>query len=334
MPFTFQYPQLLWLLAAVPLLVLLFALNSWSRRKAIRQLGDPRLVGQLLQQVSFGRQVLVFAMGTLAYALGVVALANPRQPEQGTLDVRKGIDVVLALDVSNSMLAQEGGTSRLQAARSLMQELVARIPNDRVGLVLFAGNAYMQMPLTFDRGAAELFIATASPTAIKAQGTALADALEKAANAFDRESERFQSIVLITDGETHDEGAVEKVQALAEAGIVVNTVGIGSLGGTTLMDTATGTARRDISGNVIITKLNEALLRQLADLSKGQYHHLSGNTREVATALATRFRQVEQRGIGDTSQVTYRTLYPWFVLPMAPLLLAAFFIPTRKKSKT
>lgn len=331
MPFTFQYPQFLWLLAAVPLLVLLFALHAWRRRRAIRQLGDPRLVGPLLGHASFGRQILVFALNTLAYALGVVALANPRQPEQGTLDVRKGIDVVLALDVSNSMLAQEGSVSRLQAARSLMQDLVARIPNDRVGLVLFAGNAYMQMPLTFDRGAADLFIATASPAAVKAQGTAVADALEKAANAFDPESERFQAIVLITDGETHDEGALEKAQELAEAGIVINTVGIGSVTGTALMDTATGAARRDISGNVIITRLNEPLLRQLADLSKGQYHHLTGNTKEVATALATRFRQVEQRGIGDTSQVTYRTLYLWFALPMALLLLFAFFIPNRKK---
>lgn len=334
MPFTFQYPHLLWLLAAVPLLVLVFAVQAWRRRRAVRQMGDPKLVGQLLQQASFGRQTIRFILGTLAFALGVIALANPRQPEKGTIDVRKGIDVVLALDVSNSMLAQEGSVSRLQVARTLMQDLVARIPDDRVGLVLFAGNAYMQMPLTFDRGAADLFISTASPAAVKAQGTAIADALQKAANAFDQESERFQAIVLITDGETHDEGALEKAQELAEAGIVVNTVGIGSVAGTTLMDTATGAARRDIAGNVIITKLNETLLRQLADVSKGQYHQLAGNTEQVAVALTNRFRQMEQRGIGDTSQVTYRTLYLWFALPMALLLLIEFFIPTRKKVKS
>lgn len=334
MTLSFQYPQLLWLLAGVPLLVLLFAMQWWRRRKAVRRLGDPQLVRSLLAQSAPARQALRFVLATLAYALGCIALANPRQPEVGVLDVRKGIDVVLALDVSNSMLAADGGNSRLDAARSLMTNLVGRLPNDRIGLVLFAGNAYVQMPLTFDRGAAELFISTASPTAIKAQGTAVADALQKAANSFDPESERFQAVVLITDGETHDEGALEKGQELAEAGVMINTVGVGSAGGTTLIDPATGVARRDLQGNVVITRLNEALLRQLAEASKGLYLHLQGNTESVATALATRFKQVEQRAIADTAQVQYRTLYLWFLLPMALLLLLVVFIPTRKTPKT
>lgn len=326
----FQYPQALWLLAAVPVLLLLFAVHVMRRRRAVRQMGDPVLVKSLLRNVSFGRQALKFALGLLSYILGCLALSNPRQPEQATIDVRKGIDVVLALDISNSMLALEGGTTRLQAARSLMSGLVERLPNDRVGLVLFAGNAYVQMPLTFDRGAASLFISTASTAAIKEQGTAITDALQKAYNSFDPESDRFQTIVLITDGETHDEGALEKATELAEAGVVINTVGIGSASGTTLMDTATGTPRRDAGGNVIITKLNEALLQELAAATKGQYLHLLGNTEAVVTALAGRFRQMEQKGIGDTSQVSYKTLYLWFAVPMALLLLLEFFIPNRK----
>lgn len=318
----------------MPLLLLVYVLQVLRRRRAVRKMGDPKLVKQLLRNAAPGRQTLKFVLGLLAFILGCLALANPRQPEKGTIDVRKGIDVVLALDVSNSMLAAEGGTTRLQAARRLMTELVKRLPNDRVGLVLFAGNAYVQMPLTFDRGAADLFISTASPAAIKAQGTAIADALQKASASFDPESERFQAIVLITDGETHDEGAIDKAKELAEAGVVINTVGIGSPGGTTLMDTTTGTARRDASGNVIITKLNEALLQQLAAATKGQYLHLSGNTDEVVAALVGRFRQMEQKGIGDTSQVSYKTLYLWFAVPMALLLLLEIFIPNRKKAKT
>jgi Ca-activated chloride channel family protein len=329
----FQYPQALWLLAAVPLVLLAFAIHVVRRRRAVRQMGDPVLVKNLLRNISFGRQALKFALALLAYILGVLALANPRQPEQATIDVRKGIDVVLALDISNSMLALEGGTTRLQAAHNLMNSLVQRLTDDRIGLVLFAGNAYVQMPLTFDRGAANLFISTASPTAIKEQGTAITDALQKASSSFDPESERFQTIVLLTDGETHDEGALEKATELAEAGVVINTVGIGSAGGTTLMDTATGTARRDATGNVIISRLNETLLQELAAATKGQYLHLLGNTDAVATALAGRFRQMEQKGIGDTSQVSYKTLYLWAAVPMALLLLLEFFIPTRKKVK-
>lgn len=328
----FQYPQLLWSLALLPVLLLLWVWWRWRRRKAVQRMGDARLTKTLLQQTSPGRQTIRFIVASLAFALGCLALANPRRQDATVMDVRKGIDIVIALDVSNSMLATEGSLNRLQTATNALLGLVQRSANDRIGLVLFAGNAYMQMPLTFDRGAAQLFLSSASPEAIKAQGTAIGEALDKAAAAFDRESERFQTIVLVTDGETHDEGALERATELAQKGIVINAVGIGSPQGTTLIDPVLGTARLDAGGNVIVTKLNKDFLQQLARATNGSYFHLTGNDNAVVSSLTQSFAQIEGRGMADTSQATYQTLYLWALVPMAFLLLIEIFIPARKRN--
>lgn len=329
----FQYPQFLWLLAAVPLLLLVYLWYAWQRRTKVRRMGDAPLVRELLATAAPGRQTVKFSLALIAFALGCLAMANPRHPEKGSMEVRKGIDIMMVLDVSSSMLAAEGVTSRLTAARSMLQQLVSRLPNDRIGLVLFAGDAYVQMPLTFDRGAADLYISGASPAAVKAQGTAIGDALAQAMASFDPESERYQTIVLLTDGETHDETALDEAKGMAERGISIHAVGIGNPQGSTLTDTILGTDRRDAMGNVIISKLNEPLLQQLATGTGGQYYRYNGNARDIATALAERFGQMEQKGLGDASQFNYLTLYLWAAVPMALLLLLEIFVPTRKRRK-
>ncbi len=178
MNFQFQYPQLLWALAAVPLMLLLFMAYQLWKRRAIKRMGDARLVKALYPSHARGKAILKFAIFLLAFSLGCIAIANPRQPDEMQEDARKGIDVVVALDVSNSMLATDVAPSRLQRAKALLNKLIDALPNDRIGLVLFAGNAYIQMPLTTDHGAAKLFIGTANTGAITAQGTAVADALD------------------------------------------------------------------------------------------------------------------------------------------------------------
>lgn len=327
----FQYPEALWLLAGVPLLLLVYLVHQWRRRKQLKTLGDARLVQKLLATSAQGRHHLKFALALIAFALGCLAIAHPRHPQKGTMDVRKGIDIMLALDVSSSMLAADGGTSRLSAARNLLMQLAKKLPNDRIGLVLFAGSAYVQMPLTFDRGAADLFISGATPASVKSPGTAIGDALAQAMASFDPESERYQTVVLVTDGETHDETALQQSKGMAERGISIHSIGIGSPEGATLTDTILGTSRRDAMGNVIVSRLNEPLLQQLAANTGGQYWHLNNNTGEIVAALAERFGQMEQKGLGDASQFSYLSLYLWFVIPMAALLLLEIFIPLRKK---
>lgn len=327
----FQYPQAFWLLAALPLFIALFVLYQWWRRRAVKRLGSVQLVRRLFPTYAFGKTVLKLVFFLLAFALGCIAVANPRRAAKVQEDARAGIDVVLALDVSNSMLATDVAPNRLLLAKALLSKLIDQLPDDRIGLVVFAGNAYIQMPLTTDHNAAKLFIATAGPATIAAQGTAIGQALQRSNLAFG-ESERFKTVVLLSDGETHDEAALQQAQELASKGVMVNTVGIGLPEGGSLFDTVANAPRRDASGTVIITRLNEALLQQIATTTNGIYRNLN-NTDKTATELVAQLSQVEKKALGDTSAFTYHTFYMWLALPMLALLGVEAFLPNRKKIK-
>lgn len=332
MNFQFQYPQYLWALAAVPLMLLLFVAYHLWKRRTIKRIGDAKLVKALYPSHARGKSILKFFLFLLAFSLGCIAIANPRQPDEMQEDARKGIDVVVALDVSNSMLATDVAPSRLQRAKGALNKLIDALPNDRIGLVLFAGNAYIQMPLTTDHGAAKLFIGTANPGAITAQGTAIADALEKSDLTFPAEGDRFKAVVLVTDGETHDENAVVKAQELATKGVMINAIGIGSPEGSVILDPTNGTERRDAAGNVVISKLNEPLLQQVATATNGAYINLQGADAAVEQ-LVGQLAQVEKKALKDTSIFTYKTFYAWLALPMLLLLILEMFFPDRKKVK-
>lgn len=294
-------------------------------------MGDARLVQTLFPSYSFGKRFTKLLLLLVAFALGCVAIANPRQPDKVQEDVRAGIDVIVALDVSNSMLATDVAPSRLLRAKALLSKLIDQLADDRIGLVLFAGKAYIQMPLTTDHSAAKLFLDAASPADISAQGTAIGEALQRSGFAFG-ESERFKTIVLLSDGETFDEAAMQQAKSLAAQGVMVNTVGIGSPEGATIFDTTINAPRRDASGNVIISRLDEALLQQIATTTNGLYRYLD-NTDKTATELVQQLAQVEKKALGDTSLFTYRTFYIWLALPMVLLLGFETFFPDRKKVK-
>lgn len=332
MNFQFQYPQYLWALAAVPLMLLLFVAYQLWKRRTIQRIGDARLVKALYPSHARGKGVLKFFLFLFAFSLGCIAIANPRQPDEMQEDARKGIDVVVALDVSNSMLATDVAPSRLQRAKGALNKLIDALPNDRIGLVLFAGNAYIQMPLTTDHGAAKLFIGTANPGAITAQGTSIADALEKSDLTFPAEGDRFKAVVLVTDGETHDDNAATKAEELAAKGVMINTIGIGSAEGSVILDATNGTERRDAAGNVVISKLNEPLLQQVAAATNGAYINLQG-TDAAVEQLVAQLAQVEKKALKDTSIFTYKTFYAWLALPMLLLLILELFFPDRKKVK-
>ncbi|MEJ7911813.1 MAG: VWA domain-containing protein [Chitinophagaceae bacterium] len=329
----FQYPQALWLLAVVPLLLLVFVFYLLWRARSARRLGDSKLILGLQKNHSGIKTVAKFALLLIAFSAGCIAVANPRKPEPGGDETRKGVDIVLALDVSNSMLATDLSSSdRLTKAKEFVSRLVRTMPENRYALLLFAGQAYVQMPLTFDLSATELFLATANPGTIKAQGTAINEALLKAEPVFSSTIERFKSIVLITDGEAHDEGAVTTATELASRGILIHTVGIGSSAGTAIPDAVTGAPKKDGMGNVILSKLNEGLLQQIASAAKGVYVNIT-NSNEAVVTLVGEFAAVEKKALVDVSLLNYQTFYYWFGLPMLLLLLIEIFLPDRKKVK-
>jgi Ca-activated chloride channel family protein len=327
----FQYPQALWLLTLVPFAFLLFLLYQSWKRKARKKIGDVHLVKELSRNHSAPKTAVKFLLIALAFGLGVVALANPRVPDKNSGEVRKGIDVVIALDVSNSMRATDIAPDRLSRAKQFISRVIDNLQDDRVGLVVFAGYGYAQMPLTFDYDAARLYVSAADPSNISAQGTSIADAFDKANMLFDKESERFKSIILITDGETHDENAMQKLKDLAAKGVMVNTVGIGSPEGSTLKDTA-GNVKLDASGQPVVSKLNEQILEQIAQATNGVYVHLQSSDIAVKQVM-NQYAQIERKALGDTSLYTYETYYTWLAVPMLLLLVAETFLPDRKRIK-
>ncbi|HYH14606.1 MAG TPA: VWA domain-containing protein, partial [Flavisolibacter sp.] len=251
----------------------------------------------------------------------------------GDPTVRKGIDVVFAMDVSNSMLATDVQPDRLTKAKDLIRQVLRQTPDNRVALVLFAGQAYVQVPLTTDYSAAQLLINAAAPSTVAAQGTAISDALKKTEIALATSEDRYKALVLITDGETHDEEAVNVAKELASKGVIINTVGIGSPQGTTIIDETTGQAKVDASGSPVISKLNEAILREIAAAASGDYIYLQ----DVATAarnITGLFAAADKKAVVDTSLLNYNTLYMWVAAPMLLVLLADVFFPDRKKAKS
>lgn len=296
-------------------------------------MGDSQLVSLLTAGFSSLLFTTKFMLLSLGFALGVLAMMNPRQPGGADNISRKGIDVVIALDVSKSMLATDLAPSRMERAKQFVNKLMAAMPDDRVALVFFAGRAYLQMPLTNDHGAARLFISSAGPEAVPQQGTVISDALNMSLNAFNPREKRFKAIVLISDGEEHDRAAVETAEELAQQGVLINTVGVGSAEGSHIIDPATGQYKTDEAGNVIVSKLNESTLKQVAAKTNGGYVHLQDSDAAVK-AVKDMLSQIEGKVFTDVSLINYKTFYMWFAGAMFLLLVMENFIPERKRKNS
>ena len=333
MNFQFQYQELLWLLVAILVFVSLFILLLRWKQKTIKKIGDKALVTQLFKNFSSRLFTTKFILFSLAFAMGVIAVANLRKPGSADNIPRKGIDVVIALDVSRSMLATDLAPNRLERAKQMVLKLMDQMPDDRIALVLFAGKAYMQMPLTVDHGAAEIFVSSASPDAITAQGTVFSEALNMSTKAFNTKEGRFKSVILISDGEDHDEDALKTADDLKQQGVMVCTVGIGSPEGSQIPDSATHDFKRDAMGNIVVSKLNEDELKQIAEKTGGVYVHFESSDQAVSE-LMKQLSQVERKPFTDVSLLNYKTYYMWFAGLMFLLLIFEFILPERRILRT
>ena len=331
MGYQFEYNFYFWLLVAIPVFILLFFLLLRWKKKTMTRIGDVRLVKELIKDYSPKLFTTKFTLLSLAFAAGAVAMTNLRKPGDADSIMRKGIDVVIALDVSKSMYAVDLQPNRLERAKQLIVKLMDEMPDDRIGLVLFAGRAYLQMPLTTDHGAAKLFVTSASPDAIANQGTVIADAMQMSANAFNAKERRFKTVILISDGEDFDANAIEKAGEMAEQGVMVNTVGVGSAEGAKIADPVSGENKKDAMGNDVITKLNETELMQIAQKTNGTYVHLI-NSSDAISAILKQLSQIDRKAYGDLSLMNFTTYYYWFAGLMFLLLIVENFIPELKKT--
>lgn len=330
MNLNFQHIEYLIALAVVPLLLgLYFFVLSWKKR-TIKKIGDAELVQEMIKNYAPQKFALKFVLVLLAITAGVFALANLRSPKGMEQVSRNGIDVMIALDVSKSMLAQDIKPNRLERAKQAISKLIDKLGNDRIGIVVFAGRAYLQMPLTGDHGAAKMYLSSASTDIVPTQGTVISDALKMCYSSFNSKEKKYKAVVLISDGEDHDEGALKMAAQMADEGIVINTVGIGSPQGSTIIDELTNQEKQDAAGNTVITKLNEEELMKIAEKGKGSYQ-LFANTDELVSKLDTQLAGMDQRTVTEDSLMNYKNFFPYFLMLALILLVAELFISERKK---
>ena len=326
----FQHPEYFIGIIWIPLLILLYIrLIAWKKKVSTR-IGEPTLVAQMVKFFSARNFLIKFILISVAVFFLVAGLANLRARGNAENISRQGVDVMIVLDVSKSMLAQDVKPSRLDKAKQLLYRLVDRLQNDRIGLILFAGRSYMQMPLTTDHGAAKLYISEAGPDAVPTQGTVFAEALNMANSSFNRNEHKYKAVVLISDGEDHDPDALKVAKQLADDGVMVNTVGIGSVEGSVIIDPETHEAKKDDKGNTVISKLNEPELTGISDATNGIYIHLE-NLEDATITLTERLDSIEKRALSDTEFVNYKNYFPWFIGLAGILLILELFIPERKR---
>jgi len=281
----FAQPEFLYLLAIAPLLILFFVIQFRRRREALRQLGEPELVDRLTRSTTVGRQAVKAALALVTLACFSVALARPQFGTRSETVSQTGFSVMVALDVSNSMLAEDVRPNRLIRAKYAVRSLVRKLQNDRIGLVVFAGSAFLQCPLTSDYSIVELFLDGIDTQTVGTQGTAIAEALQIAGSSFQEGQKSYKAVVLITDGEDHQDDPVAAAADLAAQDVRVYVVGIGTpLGVPIPVKDGDGQVEghmRDRSGEVVMSRLDESTLRHIAESTGGAYYLASPGGEEM-----------------------------------------------------
>jgi len=267
--FRFASPEYLFLLLVIPVLTLIFIVYRIQKQRNIIKFGNPELLQNLMPNVSTARPVVKFVLQMISIALLVIVLARPQYGTKIEEVKRQGIEVMIALDVSNSMLAEDVAPNRLEKSKRMLSQLIDRMENDKVGLVVFAGEAFTQLPITVDYVSAKMFLNSISPKMIARQGTAIGSAIELTVKSFSAKSEASKAIILITDGENHEDNAVEAAKMAKDRGMVVHVIGIGKPEGSPIPIAGTMSFMRDKNNNIVVSKLNEEMCMEIAQAGKG-----------------------------------------------------------------
>ena len=328
----FAHTEYLYALVLVLVFLLIFWMYSTWKKKAKKRFGDEQVIGGLMPTISTGKPVVKFILIIIAYVFLVFGIVNPQVGSKLEKVKREGIDLMLVLDVSNSMLAEDIRPNRLERSKMAISNLVNRLEGDRIGIIIFAGKAYKQLPLTTDYSAAMLFLSAVDTKIVPTQGTAIGAAIDMATESFD-DKEHNKAIVVITDGENHEDDAVGAARAANEKGIKVFTIGMGLPDGAPIPNynnygTQTG-FKKDKEGKTVITKLNEDMLRQIAAAGDGAYARANNAT----TGLRKIFEdisQIEKMEI-ETKQFTdYEDRFQIYLAAALVFLILELLIATRK----
>ena len=276
--FRFEDPIYLYALVLIPVLALIRWWMVLRQRKQLRRFGDMELVRQLMPDVSRFRPAVKFWLLVASLALIIVMLARPQMGTKISQEKRVGIETIIALDISNSMLAQDVTPSRLDRSKMMVENLVDHFTNDKIGLIVFAGDAFVQLPITSDYVSAKMFLSNIDPSLIATQGTDIATAIEMGTHSFTQEEGIGKAVIVITDGEDHEGGALEAATAARKKGMRVYVLGVGSPQGAPIPIPGTGDYMKDNSGNTVMSALNEQMCREIAEAGGGAYIHVQNNS--------------------------------------------------------
>jgi len=293
----FEDPIYLWMLLIIPILVLVRFIVWQKRKRNLRKFGDPSLLKEMMPDVSKYRPTIKFCLLLSAITILIFMIARPQVGSKISHEKREGIEVLIALDISNSMLAQDVIPSRLEKSKLLIEDLVDHFTNDKVGLVVFAGDAFVQLPITNDYVSAKMFLQNINPSLITTQGTDLARAISLSQSCFTQREHIGRAIIVITDGEDHEGGALEAAREAYKKGINVFILGVGTSKGAPIPD-GNGGYLKDNSGQTVLSALNEHMCQQVAKAGNGVYIHVD-NTSDAQERLNKELSKL-QSGISDT----------------------------------
>lgn len=327
--FRFEEPTYLYLLLLLPFLAAFYLYSNYRRRKAIRKFGDPVLMAQLMPDVSKYRPDVKFWLVFAAIGLFAVLLARPQFGSKLETVKRQGVEVMIALDISNSMLAQDVQPSRLEKAKRLVAQLVDKMENDKVGMIVFAGDAFTQLPITSDYISAKMFLESINPSLISKQGTAIGAAINLATRSFTPQEGVGRAVIVITDGENHEGGAVEAAKAAAEKGIQVSVLGVGMPDGAPIPVEGTNDFRRDRDGNVVVTRLNEQMCQEIAQAGDGIYVRVD-NSNAAQKVIAQEINKMAKADVETQVYTEFNEQFQAVAWIILLLLLAEMLILERK----
>ena len=325
----FAHPGYLFLFIPVIALIGLFIHTLYLRKKNIKLWGNPKLLASLMPNVSYIRPHVKFYLQLLALFLIVIVLAQPQFGTKKEEVKKKGIEVMVALDVSNSMMAQDLQPNRLEKAKQILSKLIDNMTDDRIGLVVFAGDAYIQLPITTDYASAKMFLSSINPQMVPRQGTAIGSAIDLAIKSFGKKTNAGRAIIVITDGENHEDDAQAAAKLAADNDIQVNVIGMGKPDGAPIPINGTMSFKKDKDGNVVVSKLDEQLCNSIAQAGGGVYVRSDNSN----TALKTVNKQLDRLAKTDIDEKVfsnYNEQFQSFAILALLLMIVEFMIFSRK----
>lgn len=328
--FRFANPEYLYLLIILPLMVGGFIWTNIKKRKDVEKLGDLKLAKRLMPELSLKRSYLKFWLIFAAVIFAIVTIARPQFGSKIEKVTKEGIEIVIAIDVSNSMLARDVAPDRLSKAKQILTRIINDRKNDKVAIVVFAGEAYVQLPMTSDTQSAKLFLDNINPSLVAVQGTVIGSAINMGMNCFTSDNDVDKALILITDGESHEGNGVEMAKRAAKAGIQIDVLGVGSPEGAPVPVSATSNeVKKDNDGNPVITKLNEEMCKEIATAGKGMYVRVD-NSNSALKALQSELDKLQTKTMEGTAYSAYDEKFQFFAWVLLVLLFVEICVFDKK----